>query len=91
MTEKNIFSNITVLALEQAIVVPYFTYKMVLEGANVIRIEHPVMHDPNRLVGENILSEEKMNSYYLTINSGKKSVTLNLKEKKAREIFFFFF
>ena len=88
MKEGDIFSNITVLALEQAIVVPYFTYKFVLEGAEVIRIEHPVIHDPNRLVGENILSEEKMNSYYLTINSGKKSVTLNLKEKKAQEIFY---
>ena len=88
MTEKKIFSNITVLALEQAIVVPYFTYKMVLEGANVIRIEHPVMHDPNRLVGDKVLNEEKMNSYFLTINCGKKALTLNLKEEKGRAILY---
>jgi len=88
MKEGNIFSNITVLALEQAIVVPYFTYKMVLEGANVIRIEHPVMHDPNRLVGNKIINEDKMNSYFLTINCGKKALTLNLKEEKGRQILY---
>ena len=88
MEEKDIFSNITILSLEQAIVVPYFTYKMVLEGAQVIRIEHPILHDPNRLVGDNVLNEEKMNSYFLTINCGKKAITLNLKEKKGKEILY---
>ncbi len=88
MLEKNLFSNITILALEQAIVVPYFTYRMVLEGANVIRIEHPVYHDPNRLVGDKVLNEDKMNSYYLTINCGKKAITLNLKEEKGRKILY---
>ncbi len=85
---KNLFSNITILSLEQAIVVPYFTYRMVLEGANVIRIEHPVYHDPNRLVGDNVLGEDRMNSYYLTINCGKKAITLNLKEEKGKEILY---
>ena len=88
MSEKSLFEKITVLALEQAIVVPYFTYKMVLEGANVIRIEHPVMHDPNRLVGDKVLDEEKMNSYYLTINSGKKAITLNLKHEKGKKLLY---
>ncbi len=85
---KNLFSDITILSLEQAIVVPYFTYRMVLEGANVIRIEHPVYHDPNRLVGDNVLGEDRMNSYYLTINCGKKAITLNLKEEKGKEILY---
>jgi len=84
----NPFDNITILSLEQAIVVPYFTYKMVLEGAKVIRIEHPKMHDPNRLVGDNVLNEDKMNSYFLTINSGKKAITLNLKTEKGKKILY---
>ncbi len=83
-----ILKDITILSLEQAIVVPFFTYKMVLEGAQVIRIENPNRHDPNRLVGENILNEYGMNTYYLTINSGKKAITLNLKSEKGREIFY---
>ena len=82
----NIFKKLTVLSLEQAIVVPYFTYRMVLDGAQVVRLEHPVIHDPNRLIGDKVLDEERMNAYFLTINSGKKALTLNLKEAQGREI-----
>ncbi len=88
MNESDLFKNITILSLEQAIVVPYFTYKMVLEGANVIRIENPERHDPNRLVGENVLNEYGMNTYYLTINAGKKAITLNLKNDKGKQLFY---
>ncbi len=86
MTTGNIFENLTVLSLEQAIVVPYFTYRLVLDGARVIRLEHPVIHDPNRLVGDKVMAEERMNAYYLTINAGKKALTLNLKEVRGQEI-----
>ncbi len=88
MTDDELFKNITVLSLEQAIVVPFFTYKMVLEGAKVIRIEHPERHDPNRLVGENVLNEYGMNTYFLTINSGKKAITLNLKSEKGKNLLY---
>ncbi len=86
MKTGNIFEKLTVLSLEQAIVVPYFTYRLVLDGARVIRLEHPVIHDPNRLVGDKVMAEERMNAYYLTINAGKKSLTLNLKEARGQEI-----
>ncbi len=88
METSHLFSKVTVLALEQAIVVPYFTYKMVIDGANVIRLEHPINHDPNRLVGDRVIDEDKMNSYFLTINSGKKCVTLNLKSKKGQALLY---
>jgi len=86
MTTDNLFKNLTVLSLEQAIVVPYFTYRLVLDGALVVRLEHPLMHDPNRLVGDRVMNEERMNAYFLTINSGKKDLTLNLKEARGQEI-----
>jgi formyl-CoA transferase len=88
MTDTNLFKNLTVLSLEQAIVVPYFTYRLVLDGAQVIRLEHPVMHDPNRLVGDKVLAEERMNAYFLTINAGKKALTLNLKKERGQEILY---
>ena len=86
MSSAGLFKNLTILSLEQAIVVPYFTYRMVLEGCRVIRLEHPVIHDPNRLIGDKVLPEERMNAYFLTINAGKKALTLNLKEKPGQEI-----
>jgi crotonobetainyl-CoA:carnitine CoA-transferase CaiB-like acyl-CoA transferase len=82
-----LFKNLTVLSLEQATVLPYLTYRLAQDGMTVIRLEHPVYGDPNRMVGENVLSEERMNAYYLCINAGKKSLTLNLAEAEGQKIF----
>jgi len=82
-----IFKDMTILSLEQATTLPYLTYRLAQDGINVIRVEHPIYGDPNRMIGENYLKEERMNAYYLCINSGKKAITLNLAEEKGKEIF----
>jgi crotonobetainyl-CoA:carnitine CoA-transferase CaiB-like acyl-CoA transferase len=86
--EKNMESlrNLKVLSLEQATVVPYLTYRLAMDGMEVIRVEHPVYGDPNRMIGDNVLNEERMNAYFLCINAGKKALTLNLAEPKGREL-----
>ncbi|UCF84338.1 MAG: CoA transferase [Desulfobacteraceae bacterium] len=83
----NLFKNLTLLSLEQATVLPYLTYRLAHDGMQVIRLEHPVYGDPNRLIGENVLGEERMNAYYLCINSGKKALTLNLADPEGQKIF----
>ncbi|MDZ7699746.1 MAG: CoA transferase [Deltaproteobacteria bacterium] len=82
-----LFENLTVLSLEQATVLPYLTYRLAQDGIRVIRLEHPVYGDPNRLIGNNLLGEERMNTYYLCINAGKEALTLNLAESEGQEIF----
>ncbi len=82
----NPFADLTVLSLEQATVLPYLTYRLAMDGAQVIRLEHPKFGDPNRLVGEPLPGEERMNQYFLPINAGKKAITLNLGEAKGREL-----
>lgn len=79
-------TELTVLSLEQATVLPYLTYRLAQDGAQVIRLEHPVYGDPNRLVGEPLPGQERMNRYFLCINAGKKAITLNLAEAKGQEI-----
>ncbi len=81
------FKNLTVLSLEQATVAPYLTYRLAQDGMNVVRLEHPVYGDPNRFIGENVLGEERMNAYFLCINSGKKALSLNLAAPEGQEIF----
>jgi len=81
------FKDITVLSLEQAMVVPYLTYRLAHDGMEVIRLEHPVYGDPNRLIGENILDEERMNAYFLPVNAGKKALTLNLADPEGQKLF----
>ena len=83
----DIFRKVKVLSLEQATVVPYLTYRLAMDGMEIIRLEHPVYGDPNRMIGENVLGEERMNAYFLCINAGKKALTLNLAEPGGREIF----
>jgi crotonobetainyl-CoA:carnitine CoA-transferase CaiB-like acyl-CoA transferase len=82
-----LFKNLTVLSLEQATVAPYLTYRLAQDGMDVIRLEHPVYGDPNRFIGENVLDEKRMNSYYLCINSGKKALSLNMADPQGQEIF----
>ncbi|MEW5908220.1 MAG: CoA transferase [Thermodesulfobacteriota bacterium] len=83
----NGFKELTVLSLEQATVLPYLTYRLAQDGMRVIRLEHPVYGDPNRMIGSNVLDEERMNTYYLCINAGKEALTLNLAEPEGQEIF----
>lgn len=80
------FTGLTVLSLEQATVLPYLTYRLALDGARVIRIEDPVKGDPNRYVGENMLGDERMRTYFLPINAGKKAITLNLAHPRGQVI-----
>jgi crotonobetainyl-CoA:carnitine CoA-transferase CaiB-like acyl-CoA transferase len=87
MEDHDIFKNVTILSLEQATVLPYLTYRLSLDGANVIRMEHPVYGDPNRRVGENRLNEDRMYTYYLAINANKKAITLDLGAPEGQAMF----
>jgi formyl-CoA transferase len=80
------FKNLTVLSLEQATVAPYLTFRLAQDGMTVIRLEHPVYGDPNRHIGNQVLSEPGMNAYFLCINAGKKALTLNLGSPEGQEI-----
>ena len=82
----DLFSNLTVLSLEQATVLPYLTLRLVEEGATVLRLEHPIYGDPNRRIGDDVLKEDRMFSYYLSINAGKKGLTLDLATPEGQKI-----
>ena len=69
-----LFKDLTVLSLEQATVAPYLTYRLAQDGMNVVRIEHPVYGDPNRFIGENVLDEKRMNSYFFNHQLREKSI-----------------
>jgi crotonobetainyl-CoA:carnitine CoA-transferase CaiB-like acyl-CoA transferase len=86
MDDAELFKNITVLSLEQATVLPYLTLRLAEEGAQVIRLEHPIYGDPNRRVGGDVLKEDRMFSYYLSINAGKKALTLDIGAPEGQEI-----
>ena len=77
--------GIRVLDLTRALAGPFCTLMLGDHGADVIKIEIPGSGDDTRTWGPPFIGEES--AYFLSINRNKRSLTLNFKEEKAREIF----
>jgi crotonobetainyl-CoA:carnitine CoA-transferase CaiB-like acyl-CoA transferase len=77
-----------VLDLTQGIAGPYVTKLYSDYGADVVKVEHAGAGDPARRIGpfpgDNPHAEKS--GMFLTLNTGKRSVTLNLKTRTGRDI-----
>ncbi len=87
-TTPKLLSGIRVLDLTNVLSGPFATLHLALLGADVIKIENPKDGDLARKLG-NVpeLNEKLMGTSFLAQNANKKSLTLNLKENEAKEIF----
>jgi crotonobetainyl-CoA:carnitine CoA-transferase CaiB-like acyl-CoA transferase len=77
-------SGLKVVDLSRFIAGPYCTMKLGDMGAEVIKVESPGKGDDSRALGPPFLEGEA--AYYLSFNRNKKSITLNLRDEKARHI-----
>ncbi|QKW40474.1 CoA transferase [Actinomadura sp. NAK00032] len=67
---------------------PYASYQLVLMGADVIKLEVPGSGDLARQLGaDSALNGENLGVSFLAQNAGKRSVTVNLKRERGREVF----
>jgi formyl-CoA transferase len=84
----HLLSGIRILDLTNVLSGPFATLHLSLLGAEVIKIENPTDGDLARKLG-NVpeLNERLMGTSFLAQNANKRSVTLNLKDKEAGEIF----
>jgi CoA:oxalate CoA-transferase len=83
-----LLSNIRVLDLTNVLSGPFATLHLALLGAEVIKIENPTGGDLARALGcLPDLNKKQMGTSFLAQNANKKSVTLNLKDQQAKEIF----
>ena len=69
-------TGVTVVALEQAVAVPFATRQLADLGARVIKIERPGTGDFARGYDRTVLGQA---SYFVWLNRGKESVTLDIK------------
>ena len=82
------FAGVRVLDLTNVIAGPLASYQLALLGAEVIKIEVPGVGDLARKMGADpALGKRQMGASYLAMNAGKKSITLNLKSARGKEIF----
>ena len=77
--------GIRVLDLTRALAGPFCTLMLGDNGADVIKVEMPGSGDDTRKWGPPFIGEES--AYFLSINRSKRSLTLNLREPQAKEIF----
>ena len=79
--------NIKVIDLTGVLAGPYSTYQLALLGAEVIKIENLGNGDWTRVGGKNKeLNQKLMGTSFLIQNSEKKSIQIDLKSKKGKEI-----
>ncbi len=76
--------GIRVLDLTRILAGPYATMILRDLGAEVIKIEQPGVGDEARDFGP---FKNDFSLYFMSVNRGKKSVTLNLKSPRGKELF----
>src|SRR5919206_64713 len=74
--------GITVVALEHAVAAPFCTRQLADYGARVVKVERPGAGDFARGYDKSV---NGLASYFVWLNRGKESVTLDLKKPRARE------
>jgi itaconate CoA-transferase len=76
-------TGVTVVALEQAVAAPFATRQLADLGARVIKVERPGAGDFARGYDETV---EGLSSYFVWLNRGKESVTLDIKDPGDRAV-----
>ena len=76
--------NLLVVDLTRVLVGPYCTMILSDLGARVIKIEAPEIGDDSRGFGPFI---EDYSAYFMSLNRGKESIALNLKNENDKKIF----
>lgn len=82
-SNKQILDGITVLDLSTFVTGGFCSAMLANQGAEVIKIERPGVGDDNRHSGPPFIDDES--PYFWTVNYGKRSLELNLKNQTAKE------
>jgi crotonobetainyl-CoA:carnitine CoA-transferase CaiB-like acyl-CoA transferase len=81
------FEGIRVIDITHVLAGPFAAYQLAVLGADVIKVEHPDDPDQSRAAGtDKELNRRNMGTAFLTQGSNKRSITLDLKQEKDREI-----
>ena len=81
------FADVRVIDFTQVIAGPFCTQHLAMLGADVIKLEQRDGGDQGRrLLADNDLGAVGMSPMFLSINAGKRSMTLDLKHPRAGEV-----
>jgi crotonobetainyl-CoA:carnitine CoA-transferase CaiB-like acyl-CoA transferase len=77
-------AGLSVLDLSRVLAGPLCTMVLADLGAEVVKVERPGRGDPTRAWGPPFVDGES--TYYLCVNRGKRSITLDLADPAGREV-----
>ena len=81
------FEGIRVIDVTHVLAGPFAAYQLAVLGADVIKVEHPDEPDQSRGSGtDKALNRRNMGTAFLTQASNKRSIALDLKTERDREI-----
>ena len=83
-----VFEGVRVIDFTQVIAGPYASYQLALQGADVIKLEHPNAGDQGRgmMAGGPDFLEAGQSSLFMAFNSNKRSLGLDLKKPESRDV-----
>ena len=82
------FAGIRVVDFTQVIAGPFATYQLAALGADVVKVEQPGVGDQGRrmLAPTPAALDAGMSALFSSVNSGKRSLTLDLKHPDAKKV-----
>lgn len=81
---SRLLNGLRVVDLSRVLAGPYCTMTLADLGADVVKVERPGAGDETRAWGPPYAGGES--GYYLSVNRSKRSVALDLKDERAREL-----
>ncbi|MFZ9501210.1 MAG: CaiB/BaiF CoA transferase family protein [Beijerinckiaceae bacterium] len=85
---SSLLSGVRVLDLTNVLAGPFCCYQLALMGADVIKVEAPGAGDLARQLGADpALNKKLMGASFLAQNAAKRSIALDLKSARGKEIF----
>ena len=89
MTGPKPLDGVKVLSFEIQVAGPYCTMMLADQGADVIKVERPGSGDTARGGAPKVAGPDgtERSGYFLRFNRNKRSITLDLKDERGREVF----
>ena len=85
---SGLLAGARILDLTNVLAGPFCCYQLAQLGADVIKVEVPGAGDLARQLGADPeLNRSRMGASFLAQNAGKRSITVNLKSVKGRDVF----
>ncbi|MCC6716943.1 MAG: CoA transferase [Acetobacteraceae bacterium] len=77
------FSNVRILDFTRVLAGPFASFQLALQGADVVKIEHPEGEDTRKIARSREWADRQMAPIWMAVNANKRSLTLDLQKPEA--------